>query len=82
MSISARNRSRRVRFFFIACVRPGKAGCFGIGAAPLKVTPILSDDAGKRRFFRDSPSINLKFHELSSKNIEKQMDKLMIKVDV
>ncbi len=51
-SISARNRSRRVCFFFIACVRPGKAGCFGIGAAPLKVTATLPDQAQSQRFFR------------------------------
>ena len=30
-SISARNYSRRVTFFFIASRRPGRAGCFGIG---------------------------------------------------
>ena len=33
-SISARNCSRRVTFFFIASRRPGKASCFGISGAP------------------------------------------------
>ena len=35
-SLSAKNSSRRVRFFFIASRSPGKAGCFGIGRTPCK----------------------------------------------
>ncbi|WP_207209989.1 hypothetical protein, partial [Tropicimonas sp. IMCC6043] len=44
------------RFFFIASVMLGKAGCFGIVGAPLADTQTLSDHAQRRRFFRLSLS--------------------------
>lgn len=52
-SISARNCSRRVTFFFVSR-RPGMAGCFGVGRAPPSSLRSLSDQAESGGFFRGS----------------------------
>ena len=51
-SISARNRSRRVTFFFIASRRPGMAGCLGISRFYSKRCPSVPYQAESIRFLK------------------------------
>jgi len=54
-SISARTFSRRVRFFFIASRRPGKAGCLGLGELPSWSSQVYLNPL-RARGFSDAPS--------------------------
>ncbi|WP_139236684.1 thermonuclease family protein [Sedimentitalea nanhaiensis] len=69
-SISARNCSRRVTFFFITSRRPGKTGCFGIGTAPWRVASSLPDHARSGRFFRCSSGTKIRIAGIDAPELD------------